>query len=209
MSARLAAPLLLLAAVPFLARAQEENPYKKAKIGDYATYKMTTKVGGFSVEGTISQTVVAKDDKEVTLETTGKAMNMDIPAQRHTIDLTKPFDPTKAAGNVPPGAMVNVQKLKDGTEKLTLGGKAYDTKWETFKVKATVMGMNIESDLKVWQTKDLGIPVVKMEGSADVGGNKMEMLMELTETGTGKEPKKDDKKDATDKKDAKKEPEKK
>jgi hypothetical protein len=202
MSARLAAPVLLLAVVPFAIGADEENPYKKAKVGDFATYKMVTKVGGFNVEGTLTQTVTAKDDKEVTLETTGKVNNMDLPAQKQTIDLTKPFDPTKAAANVPPGAGVNVQKLKDGTEKVKVGEKTYDTKWETYKVKLNAMGMAFESDMKVWQAKELPIPIVKMEMAADVMGNKMELTMELTESGSGKEVKKDakDTKDAKDKK---------
>src|SRR3954453_3081043 len=131
MNARLFAPLLALAVAPFAGAADEENPYKKAKVGDYATYKMTTKVAGFNVEGTLTQTVTAKDDKEVTIKTTGKVNNMDIPAQEQKIDLTKPFDPAKATGNLPPGANVNIEKLKDGSEKVKLGGKEYDTKWET------------------------------------------------------------------------------
>src|SRR5262245_7099681 len=43
MKARLFAAMLAIAATPFMARAaDEENPYKKAKVGDFATYKMTT-----------------------------------------------------------------------------------------------------------------------------------------------------------------------
>jgi hypothetical protein len=200
MSARLFAPLLAMAVVPFALGADDENPYKKAKVGDYATYKMTTKVGGFNVEGTITQTVTAKDDKEVTVETSGKVQGMDIPAQKQTIDLTKPFDPTKATGNLPPGAEVKVEKLKDGTEKVKVGEKTYDAKWETFKMKTKTGGQEIAADMKVWQTKELAIPMVKMEMSAEVMGMKMEVQMELTETGSGKEVKKDEKKKEPEKK---------
>src|SRR5262245_57824374 len=53
MKARLFAAVLAIAVAPFVARAaDEENPYKKAKVGDFATYKMTTKAMGFNVEGT-------------------------------------------------------------------------------------------------------------------------------------------------------------
>ena len=208
MNARLFAPLLALAVVPFALGADEENPYKKAKVGDYATYKMTTKVGGFNVEGNITQTVTAKDEKEVTVKTSGKVQGMDIPAQEQKIDLTKPFDPTKATGNLPPGADVKIERLKDGTEKVKLGEKTYDTKWETFKMKLKAQGMDFEADMKVWQAKDLAIPMVKMEMTADVMGNKMEVQMELTETGSGKTEEKKDtpgKKDTpTTKKDEKK-----
>ena len=54
--------------------------------------------------------------------------------------------------------------------------------------------------MKVWQAKDLAIPMVKMEMTAEVMGMKMEVLMEMTEAGSGKEPKKDAGKD--EKKDA-------
>src|SRR5688572_22977669 len=172
MRARLFAAVLALAVVP-LAVGQDENPYKKAKVGDYATYKMTTKVAGFNVEGTITQTVTAKDDKEVTVETSGKVQGMDIPAQKQTIDLTKPFDPTKATGNTPPGTEVKAEKLKEGTEKVKVGDKTYEAKWETYKMKTKTAGQEIDADMKVWQAKELAIPMVKMEMTAEVMGMKM------------------------------------
>ena len=94
------AAVLAVALAPVAARAaDDDNPYKNAKVGDYATYKMTTKVAGFDVAGTMTQTVTAKNDKEATVKVTGPDVNgMDLPAQEQTIDLTKPFDPTKASG---------------------------------------------------------------------------------------------------------------
>jgi hypothetical protein len=188
MKTRVFAAVLTLAVAPFAVAAEEENPYKKAKVGDYATYKMVTKVLGMNIEGTVTQTVTAKDDKEVTVKTTGSAGDMEFPAQEQKIDLTKPFDPTKA-GKLPAGADVKVEKLKDGTEKLKLGSKEHATKWETYKLKMKQMGVEFEAEMKIWQNKELNIPVVKMEMTADVAGNKMEVSMELTETGN-KEPEK-------------------
>src|SRR5205823_14907269 len=102
MKARLFAVVLTLIAASYAIAVDEENPYKKAKVGDFATYKMTTKVAGLNIEGIVTQTVTAKDDKEVTLKASGKvvAMGMEIPIpdKDFTIDLTKPFDPTKAGG---------------------------------------------------------------------------------------------------------------
>jgi predicted TIM-barrel fold metal-dependent hydrolase len=205
MNARLFAPLVALAVAPFAFGADEENPYKKAKVGDYATYKMTTKVGGFNVEGTLTQTVTAKDDKEATIKVTVKANGMELPSQEQKIDLTKPFDPAKVGNNLPPGAQI--EKLKDGTEKLKVGGKEYETKWETYKMKLNAMGMAFEADMKVWQTKDLALPMVKMEMTAEVMNQKMEMVMELESSGSGKEPEKG--KDSPGKTATKKDPEKK
>jgi hypothetical protein len=194
MKVRLFAAVLAIAAAPFVARAaDEENPYKKAKVGDFATYKMTTKLAmGLNLEGTITQTVVSKNDKEVEIEVGGKVMGMDIPVQKQKIDITKPFDPTKAGGNVPAGAAVNVEKLKEGKEKVKVGAKEYETKWETYKMKMKAGGMDIEADMKVWQAAELTIPMVKMEMNMEVSGQKMEMQMEMTESGN-KEPAKKDK----------------
>ena len=81
MRARVLSFVLVLAAAPFVTAADEENPYKKVKVGDYATYKMTTKVGGMTVEGTLTQTVSAKSDKEATLKVTGNINGVEIPAR--------------------------------------------------------------------------------------------------------------------------------
>jgi hypothetical protein len=191
MNSRFFAVALALAVAPFAVAADEENPYKKSKVGDFATYKMVTKVLGMNIEGTVTQTVIAKDDKEVTVKTTGSAGDMEFQPQEQKIDLTKPFDPTKA-GKLPPGTDVKVEKLKDGTDKLKIGDKEYSTKWETFKMKMKQMDVEFEAEMKVWQAKELNIPVVKMEMSADVAGNRMEVTMELTATGN-KEPEKKNK----------------
>jgi hypothetical protein len=107
MRARVLSFVLVLAAAPFVAAAVEENPYKKVKVGDYATYKLTTKMGGMTVEGTLTQTVSAKSDKEATLKVTGNVNGVEIPAQEQKIDLTKPWDPTKGA--LPPGTEAKVE----------------------------------------------------------------------------------------------------
>jgi hypothetical protein len=59
-------------------------------------------------------------------------------------------------------------------------------------MKMKAGGMDIEADMKVWQTPDLTIPMVKMEMNMEVSGQKMEMQMEMTESGN-KEPAKKDK----------------
>jgi hypothetical protein len=76
--------------------AEEENPFKKANIGDWAEFKLT----GSSGEGKTKMTVVAKDDKELTYEVAttysvgGKEKT--VPVQKVKIDLTKPYDPAGA-----------------------------------------------------------------------------------------------------------------
>lgn len=191
MKVRLVATLLAMAVVALPVRAaDEENPYKNVKVGDYASYKMTTKVAGMDIAGTIVQSVTAKSDKEVTIKAGGKVSFMgkdiDIPEQEQKIDLTKPYDPTKIGGALPAGTDVKVEKGKEGKEKLKIGGKEYDATWTEYKMKAKAMGQDVETDLKVWMSKDAPMGMVKMTMSGDAAGQKIDMTMEMTETGNKK-----------------------
>ena len=186
MKTRFLAAMIALAVVPFAAfGADEENPYKKVKVGDYATYKMSMKIGGVAIDGTMTQTVSAKDDKEATVKISSKFNGMEIPAQEQKIDLTKPYDPTKTSG-LPGGAEAKIEKLKSGEEKVKVGGKEYSCKWETYKTTVKVMGQEMEMDMKVWQTKEFALNMVKTEMSGTVAGQKLETTIELTESGSKK-----------------------
>ena len=185
MRARLLAALSLLAVVPIAVAADEENPYKKTKVGDYATYKMVTKVAGMNLEGTMTQKCTAKSDKECTIKVEVNVNGMDVPAPEQKIDLTKPYDPTKAA--FPDGTDAKIEKLKDGKEKIKVGGKEYDAKWESYKVKIKANGMEIDAEMKSWTSNDIPMFMAKMEMTAEVAGMKIEVEMELTESGNKKE----------------------
>jgi hypothetical protein len=43
--------------------------------------------------------------------------------------------------------------------------------------------MEMNADVKVWQSKDLPLQMVKMEMTAEIAGMKVEMDMALSETG--------------------------
>lgn len=188
MTSRLLAAALtvgILSSVTYAA--DDENPYKNAKVGDYATYKLTMKVAGKDVTGTVTQTVTARSDKEVTVKVTGKIADTDIPTQEQKIDLTKPFNPGQAGpGGLPPGVDLKVEKLKEGKEKIKVGGKEYESNWTTYKVKGKAMGIDIDMDSKVWVAKDVPMGVAKMDMTTSVAGMTIEMSMELTETGKKK-----------------------
>jgi hypothetical protein len=193
MTLRLFAAVLAIGCAPLALRAADEpNPYKNAKVGDFATYKMEMKVAGFAVSGTTTQSVTAKSDTKATVKTTGSfelnGTKMDIPEQTQDIDLTKPFDPTKVGGGggLPPGTDVKVEKGKEGKEKIKVNGKEYDCTWTTYTVKGKAGGQEISADVKAWMSKDMPLGMVKMEMSADVMKMKMEMKMELSESGNKK-----------------------
>jgi hypothetical protein len=190
MTFRLLAAVVALAVVAFpVCAADDDNPYKNAKVGDYATYTMSTKVAGIAITGTVTQTVTEKSDKEATVKVTGEiefgGNKMDIPAKEEKIDLTKPYDPTKA-GNLPGGADAKIEKGKEGKEKIKVGGKEYDSVWTDYKVKAKANGMEIDATVKVWTAKDIPGGMVKMTMNADIAGQAMEMTMELKEHGNKK-----------------------
>lgn len=190
MSLRLFAALALVAAPASARAADDYNPYKDVKVGDYATYKMEMKVAGMTVNGTVTQSVTAKTEKEATVKATGSVealgMKIQIPEQKQTIDLTKPFDPTKAGG-LPAEGDVKVEKLKDGKEKIKVGGKEYDAEWTTYKVKGKMQGGDFDGEFKVWMSKQIPMGMAKMSMSGKVKvmdiEQAFEMTMEMTETG--------------------------
>src|SRR3954463_5046850 len=128
--------------------AQEPNPYAKAKVGDFATYKTSTKLAGLAVDGTLTQQVTAVTDKEVTIAVTGKGSGQDPPQPvEYKIDLTKPFDPTQANGPLPPGTEMQVEKVKqekERVEKVKVGDKTYDARVDAYKTKVKAGGMDFE-----------------------------------------------------------------
>jgi hypothetical protein len=163
--------------------ATEENPFKKAKVGDYAEYKMTTSIGGLNIEGTIKNTVSEKTEKEATLKTTVTAGGQELPGQESKIDLSKPYDPNSTTG-LPKGDEVKVEKISDGKEKIKIGGKEYDCTWEKSKIKGKANGVDLDAEVKVWTCKTVPLGgMVKMEMKSEV----INMTMELTETGSKKE----------------------
>lgn len=186
MRIRLLAVAAALACAPPGPAADEDNPFRKVKVGDYATYKMTAKFAGAAVEGTLTQSVVAKDDKEVTLRLVARPNGQELAPVDQKIDLTKPYNPT-AAAPLPDLQDAKVEKVKDGTEKIKVAGKEYAATWEAFKVKGKFKDTELDADVKVWQSKDLPLLVVKMEMKANVAGMAIEMQAELSESGNKKD----------------------
>lgn len=186
---RLLAALLAVTVFSFTSNAADpENPYKKVKVGDYAKYKVSMK-GQLPISGTITQTVTAKDDKEVTVRVTMKiegGLAVDIPPQDQKIDLTKAYDPTKIPG-LPTVPDAKFEKVKDGKEKIKIGEKEYEATWVTYTGKAKVKAGGLELDLnletKVWTSGDFALNLLKAELVNDTAGQKTEVNLELLESG--------------------------
>ena len=160
---------LLVSLASIACAADDENPFKKAKVGDWAEYKMT----GPNVAGTTKMTIVAKDDKEVTYEVTSKfsafGQETVAPAQKIKVDLTKSYDPVIAANLKQNNT--KIEKLGEGSEKVKAGGKEIDAKWTKQRATTTVNDMKIVSDTKMWFSKDVPVSgMVKMESTTTVPG---------------------------------------
>ena len=170
--------LAALLAVSFALRgAEEENPFKNAKVGDWVKYKQTVNAGGMKMDAELKQTVTEKTDKEATVE-----LEMVMQGQPHKstvkIPLDQKYEPYKQ-----PGMDAEVKELGKGDEKVTVGGKTFDAKWTQVEVINKAQGAEMKSTVKVWSSTTVPVGgMVKMEG--DMAGTKM--ALELVDFGNGK-----------------------
>ncbi len=188
---------VLCLAILAVARADEENPFKKAQVGDWAEYDLTTNANNVKLTGKMKLIVAAKKEKDntATVRTTvtiitppaekgGKPVEQTVSTQDATIDLTKPFDPTSTSG-LPAIAEAKVEKTETATEKLTIGGKTYECTMTKMKLSAKVLGQDVTSEVKVWTSKDVPLAgMVKME----MKSNLADMTMEFKEAGSKPPP---------------------
>jgi hypothetical protein len=184
MRARLLVFAVAVFLMPVVSQGQDkdDNPFKKAKVGDYLLFKMSTSVMGKDVEMTMKQTVTAMDEKEATVKATTSFMGLELPAQTTKVDLTKPYDPASAAAQGK--GKGKFEKTGEGKEKIKVGDKTYDCTWLAGKVVADVKGKAFNSDIKVWFSPAVPLSgMVKMEMKSNLAN----VVMELTETGSKKE----------------------
>ncbi len=160
----------------------DDNPYKSAEKGQWASYKMIMKLAGQELTGSVKQTVVDKNDKEVTIEAIANIFGQE-QSQKHTIDLTKPYDPLSTT-QLPPGVDAKVEKAEAGKETVEVAGKKHEAEWTRYKLKLSLMGQDIEGETKVWLAKDIPLGgMAKMVMKMNFMGQEMEMAMELEKSG--------------------------
>ena len=180
------AVLVLLAPMVSLGQDKMDNPLKNTKVGDFATYRMSSNMGGKDFAITMKQAIKAKDGNEVTLETSMNFGGKDLPGKSRKIDFTKPFDITSIMGEGKANA--TFEKSADGKEKVKIGDKSYDCVWQSGKVMSEGPGgMKVETEIKFWFSPTAPVSgLVKVEAKAEFGGMKTTMTMELSESGNAK-----------------------
>ena len=171
----LIATVLLVCLASAIRGADNENPYRNAKLGDWVEYKMTSQ----NMEGSTKMTVLSKDEKELTYEVAATFSFMGnkavAPVQTMKIDLTKDYDAISAANLK--ANNVKIEKLDEGTEKLKAAGKEYDTKWTKLRATTTVNEMMIVTEYKMWFSKDVPLSgLVRMDTTASDMTTKVELM---------------------------------
>jgi hypothetical protein len=175
--------LALLAASAAPAQEKGTNPYRNAKVGDYAVFKTTLKQMGRTVEGASKQVVAEKTDKEVTARMTTTQMGRTIPLPDLKIDLTKNYEPYDLATLAQRNPTAKFEKTADGKEKLKVGDRTLDCDWIKGKLTYEVNQMKLESEVTIWMSKAAPLGgMVKMTTRSNVN----EMTLELVEFGNAK-----------------------
>ncbi len=162
----------------------DQNPFQKAAIGDWATYKCKTEAGTFKVEMRLKSTVIAKDEKDVTVKQVMMINGNEASSGETKYDFTKPLDFVKGT-NLAMKDITELKKVNDGKETITIGTSKYDCKWQAFKLifKAPSMKGVQDGQLNSWTCYDAPLGgLVKME-TTSVGST---TTMVLEESGKAK-----------------------
>jgi len=167
-------PLLIWAA---------DNPLKNAKVGEWIEFVTHTEAMGTKMEMQMKQTVVAKDATSITLRTESTMNGTKMPPQDTKIMLDQPYEPyTKGFSDAV------VTPLGEGTETITVGGKAYACHWAKVKVVAT-KPTAVDATTKVWTCKDVpvsGMVRMETESAMKAGTQIMNTKMTMEMTGSGR-----------------------
>jgi len=122
---------------------------------------------------TMRRTVTAKDAASVTMSMEMTVAGRKMPAQTVRIPFDRPYDPAAKPGQ-PQGS---VEKVAEGTETLTVGGKEYACQW----IQSRHTAGERTTEGKVWICRDVPLGgLVKTDTTS--GEHKMTMTM----TGCGK-----------------------
>ena len=156
-----------------------ENPQYKSwagqKVGSTVTHENSSAVGGQTFKSTVTQKLVELTKDKAVIEV---ATKIDIagvppqPAQKHEL-AAKVKKSEATVGRLPEGVKGEVKDK--GTEKVSVAGKSYNCKVYEFTGEANGVTMKGKS----WSADDVPGMLVKMESSANTGGQDMKTTMTL------------------------------
>jgi hypothetical protein len=149
---------LIIGLTSFARAADDDNPFKKVKEGDWVIFSMTMERGTFKSNGDTKTTVTSKSDKEVTISTIITLDGQKSLPREERIDLTKPYDLIRLLGLKDTGA--KVERGGEAKEMVKIGTKEFEC---TLIKSKTTSGMYITHN-KLWTSKDAPLGgMVKLE----------------------------------------------
>ncbi len=161
---------------------EPENAYKKAEVGDWATFKLSQEVGGKTNDAILKCCVSAKDNKAVTVAGTLTIDKKVMPLHDLTIELAKAYDVTNPLAEE--GAE-DVVKKDEGREKITIGKNTYDCHGVTITCTRKNRAKNVQGyyEYKIWTCDDVPMGgLVKMVKKSSIET----ITLTLDNSGTGK-----------------------
>jgi hypothetical protein len=171
---------LVGARVTRAAEEQVENPGYKSwasqKPGTTVTLETSSAVAGRTFKAEIVQRLVEVTPEEATIEVTRTINVPGAPAPRpQTVKIAAKVDKSKATpGRLPPN--VKGEMKEAGTEKVTVAGKTYECKVYEFSGESN----GVKSSGKSWFSAEMPGGLVKLESTANIGGNDSKTTMEVT-----------------------------
>ena len=157
-------------------RAEEDNPFKKAKVGDWVSYTMKVEMPGTVIEAEMKQIVTAKTEKEVTFESITTREGQESKSPSITVKLDQKFDPLQ----LPEGA--KLKEIAKGDEKITAGGKTFDTQWQQVEVTTKNGDQDVTTKAKIWLSAT--VPLTTIVKITTDGGDQGKLTMELKDFGS-------------------------
>lgn len=187
--------------------ADSDNPYKRARVGDWVSHVQTKEVAAMklALTKTVKLTVKARDEQTATIvveEEDPSSLVIDgIPqVQRSSHEVQIPLDQPFAAYADPLiGSMADpmfpepkYSKVASGEERVTISGKAFACQWAETKMSAGSQNMGIEAS---GVNRSWYCPEIPLHGTArsetnvqtNLGGQEFQtrILMELKDFGQG------------------------
>ena len=167
------------------ARADDPRPLAKARVGDWARYAMVLRVNGKVMqEATRTDRVVAKTDRDITLEATVNEAGKET-KNRLTLKLDEEYMPTDRFELPLPGAKTRFKALGKGRETLHVAGHHLQTSWTLYDITIIFAG---ESHMRsrLWRSDAVPVGGMVRLQTESVEGAPMAMKQTVTLTGFGR-----------------------
>jgi len=155
----------------------DENFYRTAKVGQWTEYANASESMGTKMTTKTKTTLTAIDDKSYTIKIETEINGKALPAQ----EIKSTFEAVDKQM-----AALKREKLEEGDETITAGGKSYKCHWTKFKIVVDNPQAKTESVTKAWVSTDVPLGgVVKSESESTTKMNGQEFKGKATQELTG------------------------